>query len=243
MPKPMKQVLFVAALMLLSAPAWADAFHTRLQEANAFLQQGLFDEATKALEEMKVDYPDRPVLDYALGTAQYQRGEGLNAAGKPAEALSAYKDAETRFSGISTQADPKVGLAAAFGRANAMAQQAKMAASPDKYKEAITALRNTEAAYLEVIKRDPGYPGAQQNLDHIRLMLKQMLQNPPPSQPNDQQQEQQPEDKKKQPQPKLISVFRGATTQLPGATAVAEGATVTLKPGGNAPQAPAGGTP
>jgi len=243
MRKHLKHTLLTLLLMGLAVPAWADAFHTRLEEATGLLQQGLFDDAIKALEEMKVDFPDRPVLDYALGSAQYQRAEGLNAAGKPAEALSAYKDAETRFGGISAQNDPKVGLAAAFGRANAMAQQAKIAASPDKYKEAITALRNTEAAYLDVIKRDPHYPGAQQNLDHIRLMLKKLLQNPPQSQQNGEQQ-QPPEDQKKQPQPKLVSVFRGATTQLPGATAVADGATVTLKPGAaTQQQPPAGGTP
>jgi tetratricopeptide (TPR) repeat protein len=242
MHRLVKFLLLVALLATSVAPAWADAFHTRLREVNVLLEQGLFDEATKALDEMKVDYPDRPVLDYALGSAQYQRAEGLSAAGKPAEALSAYKDAETRFSGISPQADAKIALAAAFGRANAMAQQAKMAASPDKYKEAITALRNTEAAYQDVIKRDPAYPGAQQNLDHIRLMLKQMLQNPPQSQENGEQQ-QPPEDQKKQPKPKLISVFRGATTQLPGATAVADGATVTLKPGAAAQQPPAGAAP
>ncbi len=226
--------------LLLALPVSADAFHDRLNAAKEQLSQGLFDDAVKGLDEMKVDFPDQPVLDYALGTAQYQRAEGLNAAGKPDEALGAFKDAETRFGGISQHANEKVALAATFGRANAMAQQAKMSATPEKQQEAIEALRNAEAAYVDLLKRDPAYPGAQQNLDHIRLVLKQMLQQPSqPQPPQEEQQEQQKQPPQKQP--KLVSVFRGASTELPGATATADGATVTLKEG--APTPATGATP
>ncbi len=227
--------LFLLCALLAGATAQADAFHDRLGSANALINQGLFDQAVTAIEELKVDYPDRPVLDYALGTAQYQRAEGLNAAGKPGEALAAFKDAETRFTGISAHADEEVAFAAAFARANAITQQAKMtAASPDKYKDGVAALRNAEQAYVEVFKRKPGHNGAQRNLDHVRLMLKMMLQNPP-EKPEQSDEEKQDKKEPPPPQPRVISIFSGASTELPNAAAIHEGNTVILQQQGTQP--------
>ncbi|MFM1919735.1 MAG: hypothetical protein RLZZ303_1369 [Candidatus Hydrogenedentota bacterium] len=222
-------------ILLASGAASAASFNERLSEANSLLSSGRYDEAVAMLDELKVDYPERPAIDYALGVAQYQRAEGLNAAGKPGEALAAYQDAENRFAGISAHADEEVAVAAAFARANAMAQQAKMtAASPDKFKEGVAALRKAEQAYVELIKRAPGLVAAQRNLDHVRLTLKRMLQNPPqnPEQPEQEEQEQQ---QPPQPQPRVFSVFRGATTELPNATATFDGNTAILQPGGVQP--------
>jgi len=231
----MRRRSIILLILLASGAAHAASFNDRLAEANSLLSSGRYDEAVAILDELKVDYPERPAIDYALGAAQYQRAEGLNAAGKPGEALAAYQDAENRFAGISTHADEEVAVAAAFARANAMAQQAKMtAASPDKYKEGVAALRKAEQAYVELIKRAPGHAAAQRNLDHIRLTLKRMLQNPPqnPEQPEQEEQEQQ---QPPQPQPRVFSVFRGATTELPNATATFDGNTVILQPGGAQP--------
>lgn len=224
----------ILLILVAGGAAHAASFNDRLAEANSLLSNGRYDEAVAMLGDLKVDYPDRPSVDYALGAAQYQRAEGLNAAGKPGEALAAYQDAETRFAGISAHADEEVAVAAAFARANAIAQQAKMtAASPDKYKEGVAALRKAEQAYVELLKRAPGHAAAQHNLDHIRLLLKRMLQNPPqnPEQPEQEEREQQPP----QPQPRVFSVFRGAATELPNATATFEGNTVMLQPGGAQP--------
>lgn len=228
--------LSLACLLLAGASAHADAFHDRLSAANALINQGLFDQAVTAIEELKVDYPDRPVLDYALGTAMYQRAEGLNAAGKPGEALGAFKDAETRFTGISTHADTEVAFAAAFARANAITQQAKMtAASPDKYKEGVAALRNAEQAFVEVLKRDPDHQAAQRNLDHVRLMLKKLLQNPPEKPEQNEEEEEQEQEEPPPPQPRVVSIFSGASTELPNASAIHEGNTVILQPQGAQP--------
>jgi tetratricopeptide (TPR) repeat protein len=235
------RVRFIACAVMLSFAfsAHAESFHERLAAANALLQQGLYDEATSALQELKVDHPDEPAVDYALGAAQYQRAEGLRAAGKGEEAMAAYQDAETRFSGIAQHADSGVANAAAFARANALTQQAKLTASSEKYKESIAALRNAEAAYVELLTRDPGNTGAQKNLDHLRFQLKQLLQNPPQNETPPEQEKQEPP-KDQPPRPVMISVFHGASTELPGAVAVAEGNIVTLQaPEGAAPAAPA----
>lgn len=220
--------------VLVAGLARADAFHQQLRDANALLNQGLFDEAVSALEELKVDYPDRPVLDYALGSAHYQRGEGLSAAGKAADASEAFSNAAKRFAVISANEDEKLAVAAAFARANALTEQAKMIPAQEQFQEAVAAFRAAEQAYAELVKRAPDYLPAQKNLDHVRLLLKQLLQQP---QNQEQQQEEQQENQEQpppQPQPVAISIVRGATTELPGATTQVDGNTVTLQPG--APQ-------
>ena len=78
--------------LLLALPVSADAFHDRLNAAKEQLSQGLFDDAVKGLDEMKVDYPDQPVLDYALGTAQYLAEQ--------AEAFIAWEKASPPAAGV-----------------------------------------------------------------------------------------------------------------------------------------------
>lgn len=240
MPRFLLAILFLTLAAAPAVPAHADTFREKLAAANALLQKGLIDDATAALQELKVDNPDEPAVDYALGAAQYQRAEGLGAAGKAEEAIAAYKEAATRFGGIAQHADKQIAGAAAFARANAIAQQAKLTATPEHYKEGIAALRNAEAAYVELLSHDPQNVAAQRNLDHVRYQLKQLLQHPPENQQQPQDKQQQPPPKQQPPKPMVISVFHGASTELPNATAVAEGNTVTLQaPGGPAATAPA----
>src|SRR5690606_22700504 len=126
-----------------------------------------------------------------LGGVHYRKGEGLAGAGDAEGARAEFEAADKTFTGLSQHADERLATDAAFGRANALAQQAKLLAGPESFKEGVKALRVAEQAYVELLKRAPGHAGARQNLDHIRFILKQLLQNKPEDQKNDEQEDQE----------------------------------------------------
>jgi len=70
------------------------------------------------------------------------------------------------------------------------------------YKIAVQSFEDAVAQYEDLLDRRPDHAGAKQNLDHVRYLLKSMLQNPPPppEQQQDGQDEQQDQEKKDQEQ-------------------------------------------
>ena len=222
----MRNLILILLALAAAAPSLAASFDARLRDAHALANQGGFDEAVAALQELKIDYPDQPAVEYMMGSVHYRKGEGLAQAGDAEGAQAEFEAADKAFTGLSQHADERLAVDAAFGRANALAQQAKLLAGPETFKEGVQALRMAEQAYVELLKRDPGHAGAQQNLDHIRFVLKQLLQNKPEEQQND---EQQDEEQPPPPQEKVFSVFKGASTEVPNASAVVDGDTVRLQ--------------
>ncbi|MBI1319626.1 MAG: hypothetical protein GC168_11865 [Candidatus Hydrogenedens sp.] len=220
----MRKLIAALLIIVCAAPVFAASFDTRLREAHALASQGNFDEAVSALDELKVDYPDRPSIDYVMGGVHYKKGAGLAEAGDAEGARTEFDEAVRTFTGLSQHEDQRLALDASFGRANAMTQEAKLLAAPETFKEGVQALRNAEQAYVELLKRDPAYPGAQQNLDHVRYVLKQLLQNKPEEPEQQQDEEQQPP-----PKVQVFSLFRGAQTEVPNASAVVDGDTVRLQ--------------
>ena len=222
--------LLLATILFVAVPASA-SLESELRGAYGLAEQGDFEQALEALENLEVDYPDQPGIDYTAGTILYRKAQGLAEGGVPDEAAAAYDAASKEFAGLTSHANERVALDASFGRANAMAQSAKMLATPETFKEGVAALRGAEQAYVELLKRAPEHPGAQQNLDHVRFTLKQLLQNAPEQPPEEQDQEQPPPPQ----QVPVVGLFRGASTQIPQAEATVDGDTVRLQRRGATP--------
>ena len=205
---------FIAGHAFAASTSYADALAT----AQGHLNSGNFDKALEVLHELQVDHPDSGVVAYGIGKALYSRAQHQETLGAKEEALASYAEAETAFSKLSSGNDAALVTESAFGRLNAAARKAMLVPADQKYEDAVLALRGAVAGYEQFLREHPGHSGARQNLDHVRLKLKELLQNP-------QQQQKQQDDKKKPPEDKKqpLVYFLSAGTEIPKAQAKAEG--------------------
>ena len=210
---PLQGALFTLLfLALLAIPAWAQSLSRGLEEAADVLAQGDAAAAVEAYRELQVAHPDAPEVIFGLGCAQYAQAQAKRDAADAEAAAAAFEEAQATFERVTNADDQQVARHAAFNRANCLAQRAKMIPAEQNYEAAVGALRRAADAYQAVLDDYPGYDAAQQNLDHVRYLLKQLLRNPPDKQ------EQQ------------VTVFTYADTELPNATAeIRDDTTVELK--------------
>lgn len=183
----------------------SESFRERLNAANERLRKGDVQGALNDYRDLRVDEPESPELHYNTGCATYQ--EALRAIGgstaEPEE--NPFEEARASFDKALATGSGTIREDAAFNRANSLAQYAKHIPTDAEQDLLIDAYQQSITAYEDVLRQYPEHEGARKNLDHMRYLLKKMLQNPPPpeeqegkgeSQPQDQQQqqdEQQPE--------------------------------------------------
>jgi hypothetical protein len=212
----------VFVVLSASIAAYAGAAGPSLSEALTMAQghmdSGEFDKALEILHELQTDHPDSEMVGYGIAKALYGRARHQETLGVKEDASGSYSEAEAAFSRLATGTDAKIGREAAFGRLNAAARKALLVPPEENYEEAVKAIRGAVAGYEQYLREHPGHAGALQNLDHVRLKLKELLQNP-------QEQQKQEDDKKKPPEDKKqpLVYFLSAGTEIPKAQAKAEG--------------------
>lgn len=183
------------ALALAATLAHAASFVDTLNEANAKLLNGESQSALDIYRELQVENPESDVLYHNLGCAQYLKGEDDAKSGLQKGQADSFNEAKASFERAMTSDDPVLRKSAAFNRANAIAKQA-MAMDPAADQEAvIAAFEDSIKSYEDILSGDPANKDAQTNLDHMRYLLKKMLQNPPDQ---NQQQQQGQDDQQKQ---------------------------------------------
>ena len=227
MRKTILRAAVIAALLSGQATAARPSFSQSLANAQDRLKTGDFDKALDILHELQVDHPDSALVSYGIGKALYSRGEHQEKLGAKDEAAGSYGEAEAAFSRGAGTKDAKLALESTFARINATARAALLIPA-EKYDDAVKALRGAVAGYEQFLREHPGHDGAQKNLDHIRLKLKELLQNPQQQQKKDDDKKKPPEDKK---QPMVY--FLSAGTEIPKAQAKAEGNQLELVVPGN----------
>ena len=200
-------VVLVAGLLAVTAAAGAADRDEQLEQARAHLKAGNPARAIEVYRELQVDYPDDPAVLFGLGCAQYRRAEQHVEAEQAEEAAAMFEKARGVFDRVVSAQGADVAADAAFNRANCVARVAELTPAREKYQEAVAALRKAEAAYEAVLREYPDDARAKMNLDHVRYSLKKLLQRPPEAQE---------------------SVFEYAETDIVGADAKAEKATVKL---------------
>jgi len=218
MDKRFPLAVFILCALVLAAAAHAAGVGTVLKKAQELTVSGQPDQAVEALREAQVDHPDAPELNYALGEALYAAA-AARAEADPAAALEMYAEAERMFGVAESAAPPEWKPRAAFARAAALARAALAhPAEKEQHQEAVAALRGAITAFDKFLEEHPDHPGAQTNLDHLRLRLKELLQNPPEKQEG-QEQQPPPEDQKQPPR----AYFLNIDTKWPGARVESEG--------------------
>ncbi len=181
----------------------AESFDSRLARAHDTLSNGDPDGALTTYRELQTEDPESEVLYYSMGCAQYKQGAKLIEEKAPRDAVESFKTAKGSFEKALNARDPEIRKDAQYNHANSTAQIAINSVSAQQYEESKKAFEDSVKEYEAFLKQYPNDENARQNLDHVRYMLKSMLQNPPPEQPqeqgqcdknNDQQKDQQQQD-------------------------------------------------
>lgn len=193
-----KGVLAFACLLVCQA-ANGDSFGQRLKQANALLRSGEVDRAMSLYDELQVENPDSPLVEYNKGCAQYERAlQKAKSQEIPLE-QNPFAEAMASFEEVLAQGDERLKTDAAYNRANCIAQSAKLSRSTGDMEAIAEAYQNAIRAYEEILRDTPDHPQARHNLDHMRHEWKTLQQNPPPPPPqgrgeNEKQEESQQPD-------------------------------------------------
>ena len=192
------EILLAGLLVAGSVRAEAAvSFRQQLEKGNAQLREGNATGALDQYRELLTEDPESPLVHYNMGLAHYGEASQFGGLGSTEDAVAALNKAKEEFENVEKNSpDSKLRVDAAFNHANATAQQAKWAAEAmksgaGKFEDIIKGFEASVAEYEDMLKRQPDHAGAKQNLDHMRYLLKSMLQNPPPPQEQQQQQQQQ----------------------------------------------------
>jgi hypothetical protein len=206
-------------VLLLSGPSiFAAGLHERMNEALQQLDSGDVESALTRLRELQVDYPESAELRFALG---YVRAIEAQSA-EPEAQKSAVNEALSLFDGLLYHADEQIAREATYNRATLLAQEAWRLDPQADYTNALKAMTRALQAFEEGAERFPDSMRIFQNLEHLRLKYKELLQQEPEEQ-EEEQQEQPQED-----QPPILSRFGQASTEIPGARAEMSENTVQL---------------
>ena len=184
----------------------AESFDKRLAKANETLRNGDPDGALAMYRDLQTEDPESESLYYGMGCASYKQGSNLVEDKAPRDAVESFKAARESFEKTLNARDPEIRRNARYDHANATAQIAINSIGAQQYEESKKAFEESVKEYEDLLKQYPDMTAARQNLDHMRYLLKSMLQNPPPPQqqqqgqgenkqdPNQQQDQQQGKD-------------------------------------------------
>ncbi|HIJ65249.1 MAG TPA: hypothetical protein HPP77_04790 [Candidatus Hydrogenedentes bacterium] len=193
----------LSLLAILCVAASATLFNERVEEAHALLEQGDADGALAAYRNLQTDEPESDLLHYSIGCAQYEKSMADASAGAAEGAVELLSEAEKSLAKVAASPDAAIRERGGYNRANCRAQLAKQAAVAGQYELAAEKFQEALAAYDDFLRLYPDHKDARHNRDHIRYLLKKMLQNPPDQQgQNGDRNEQQDGDQQKQQESK-----------------------------------------
>lgn len=204
--------LLLAVFLALAAQASAESLGRGIERVDAALQTGAPENALAICRELQVEYPDAEAVAFGIGCAHYATGEAHADLGDTEKAAQSFEEARAAFEPLLASEDTRLRAHAAFNAATCVARLAKMQETPGQYQKRVAALREAVTAYEAVVREYPGHAKARHNLDHVRFLLKRLLQNPPETPPE--QQQCPPKEK-----PKTVSVFTRAWTEVSDAKA------------------------
>ncbi|MBI2435941.1 MAG: hypothetical protein HYV26_24055 [Candidatus Hydrogenedentes bacterium] len=200
------------AVWCLSAAAGASV-REELLAAEELLQGGQVVEALEAYQNLQVDHPESAEAVLGTACAQYRAAEVALGQAKMKEARESFAAAQETFQRLFSTEDPWIRASAMFDYANAVAKTAKTFDPQKEYEGQVGALRQAVGAYEAVLTAYPDHVGAVKNLDHVRYILKKLLENPP----------------EKPEQPPQATFQIQATTELPDKEAVVQENEVILQ--------------
>jgi hypothetical protein len=185
----MRRAFTVIGCLIAATGAFAQDVRERLQGGFEQLDAGAVDEAMTTFRDVQTDDPESDLVQYSIARAQYE--QALRDADSPQDALEPLHAARAAFDNLTTSEDPFVRENALYNSANCSALIAKHSATEGNHEETVKGFEDSIRGYEEVLEKHPGRVEARGNLNHMRYLLKKMLQNPPPPEEQQEQQQQQ----------------------------------------------------
>lgn len=189
---------FFVIAFVVGGVAFGDSlgeFESRLKQGFNLLEGGDTQGAVAEFRDLQVAQPESEVVTYSLASAKYKQGllDAKNQA--PEDAITRFSEARTAFDELHASEDPFIRFNAAYNAANCSAQIAKNSIGSGKHDETVAAFEESIQEYERLREQRPDHEGVQTNLNHMRYLLKTLMQNPPPEQ---QQQSGEGEEEEKQ---------------------------------------------
>lgn len=153
----------ITGLMLFVLPFESDAASTKdlIQEGNVAYLSGEYDKALAAYEEASVDAPESPFIYFNKGTALYKKGDYSSA-------IEAFEKAALKSKDLALEAKAK------FNLGNCLFREAERQSDSDLNKS-LEACQKSIAHYQESLELDPDLTEAAENIEVVRLVMKNIL--------------------------------------------------------------------
>lgn len=173
-----KRRLLVVGL-LASVAAGAESFNKELERGYAFLRSGNTDEALAHFRNLQIEEPDSDLVSYSIASTWYRQGLSDIQEALQEDGLTKISDARDSFHSLLMSEDSFIRNNARFNAANCSAQMAKVSIAMGDRERTIGAFEDSIREYEEVLNSQPYHEAAQTNLNHMRYLLKTLLQNSP----------------------------------------------------------------
>lgn len=164
-------IALVAGLWI-SGWALAGTFERGIEEGHVLLRSGDPAGALKVYRELQIDRPGSELVVFAIGCAQFELGK----TGAQPDGLEQARQVFGRFD---MSDDLEIRERASYNLANTQTLIARKALSSKDRDEAVRVLEECIRGYETVLEQYPDHGPAEHNRDHVRYLLKRMLQEPP----------------------------------------------------------------
>ena len=181
--------IFLSILILVATPVFAQTFDARLADAYSKIDAGDYEAAIQEFNELKVDRPQSPLIDYGLASTLYAKAADDYEVGNREMAEVGMDAARKRFRELQDSPVSEVRRDAQFGAANSTAMIARDKAReyidkhpvvrPEDYKTAEQTAHEAVTALEAYLARYPDDAQAMTNLNHARYTLKSIQQRQP----------------------------------------------------------------
>ncbi len=174
----------VAIGLWISGCAFAGAFERKLDQGHALLQNGDAAGALEVYRELQVDRPESELVTFAIGCAQFDLA-------KTGEQPNRFEQARQLFERSSLSENPEIRARASYNLANTRTLIAREALRDKDRDDVVSLLEQCIRGYEELLEQYPDHGHAEHNRDHVRYLLKRMLQEPPSQTSQDQNEDDQ----------------------------------------------------
>lgn len=151
----------IVFMILMSGSAFAESADRLIDSGNKSWLAGDYDKAIKKYDEAAVDKPESPYVYFNRGTALYKKGD--------------YKSAIEAFEKAALKSkEPEMEAKSRFNLGNCTYREAERQMDSD-LKKALEYCRKSILHYQESLKLDPDFKEAAENIEIVRLLMKNIL--------------------------------------------------------------------
>lgn len=154
-------LIFVICFLNFCATAFADSTAGLVDSGNKSWLAGKYDEAIKSYDEAAVDNPESPYIYFNKGAALYRKGDYK-------AAIEAFEKAELKSK------EPELEAKSRFNMGNCTYREAERQMDSD-LKKALDYCQKSVQHYQNALTLDPKFKAAAENIEIVRLQMKNIL--------------------------------------------------------------------